>query len=97
MPRATALYPPTRAGALQLHRDHTTTSVPQAGIFFKLGANASYDAVARGDAPFPVLKIGRKFRVPTAAILQALGLDPAAEPANDQPAADAAHGPDAAA
>jgi excisionase family DNA binding protein len=44
-----------------------TLSVPRAGkLYFDLSRNASYDAVKRGQ--IPVVKIGRKYRVPVAAM-----------------------------
>jgi hypothetical protein len=44
-----------------------TLSVPQAGKrYFDLGKNASYDAARRRE--IPVIKIGRRLRVPVAAL-----------------------------
>ena len=44
-----------------------TLSVPRAGkLYFDLSRNASYEAVKRGE--IPVCKIGRKYRVPIAAM-----------------------------
>ena len=44
-----------------------TLSVPQAGReYFDLGRNAAYEAAKRGD--LPVIKIGRKLRVPIVAL-----------------------------
>ena len=44
-----------------------TLSVPEAGRdYFDLGRNASYEAAKRGD--IPVIKIGRKLRVPIVAM-----------------------------
>ena len=44
-----------------------TISVPEAGRrYFDLGKNASYDAAKRGD--IPVIKIGRRLRVPIVAL-----------------------------
>lgn len=45
-----------------------TLSVPiiAGKLYFDLSRNASYDAVKRGE--IPVVKIGRKFRVPIAAM-----------------------------
>jgi len=39
-----------------------TISVPEAGKYFGLSRNGSYDAAARGD--IPTIKIGRLLRVP---------------------------------
>jgi excisionase family DNA binding protein len=44
-----------------------TLSVPEAGKrYFDLGRNASYEAARRGE--LPVLRFGRKLRVPIAAL-----------------------------
>ena len=44
-----------------------TLSVPEAGReYFGLGRNGSYDAARRGD--IPVIRIGRRLRVPVVAL-----------------------------
>jgi excisionase family DNA binding protein len=44
-----------------------TLSVPEAGsLYFGLSRNGSYEAVARGE--IPVIRIGKKIRVPVAAL-----------------------------
>lgn len=44
-----------------------TLSVPEAGwLYFRLGRNASYEAAHRGQ--IPVIPLGRKLRVPVAAL-----------------------------
>ena len=44
-----------------------TVSVPEAGrIYLGLGRDASYEAAKRGDIPF--IQVGRKKRVPIAAM-----------------------------
>jgi|AP82_1055514.scaffolds.fasta_scaffold17276_3 hypothetical protein len=44
-----------------------TLSVPEAGRdYFELGRNASYEAAKRGE--IPVIKVGRKLRVPIVAL-----------------------------
>jgi excisionase family DNA binding protein len=48
-----------------------TYSVPEAGRIVGLGKNASYDAAHRGQ--LPILKFGRKMRVPRAALDRMLG------------------------
>jgi hypothetical protein len=59
-----------------------TMSVPEAGRrYFDLGKNASYDAAKRGD--IPVIRIGRRLRVPIVA------LDRKLEQAGDATAAPA--------
>jgi hypothetical protein len=50
-------------------------SVPQAGeILGGLSATQSYLLAQRGDFPVPILKVGRRLIVPTAPILELLGL-----------------------
>lgn len=52
------------------------TDVPTAGeILAGLGRDESYRAVKRGTFPVPVLKVGRHLVVPTAPILELLGLN----------------------
>lgn len=44
-----------------------TLSVPEAGaLYYGLSRNGSYDAAKRGE--IPTIRIGRKFRVPVAAM-----------------------------
>ncbi len=44
-----------------------TLSVPEAGRdYFELGRNASYEAAKRGE--IPIIKVGRKLRVPIVAL-----------------------------
>jgi len=45
--------------------DELTISVPEAGRRLGLGKNASYEAARRGE--LPVLRFGRKLRVPIVA------------------------------
>jgi hypothetical protein len=57
------------------------TDVPTAGaIIGNLCKDEAYRMVKRGQFPVPVIKVGRRLFVPTAPILQLLGLD--AEPAS---------------
>jgi hypothetical protein len=51
-----------------------TVDVPTAGRVFGLNRSAAYDAIARGDWPTPHIRIGRKIVVPTAPVLELLGL-----------------------
>lgn len=48
--------------------------VPTAGRLLGLGRAASYELVRRGEFPSPVLHLGRQLRVPTAPLLQLLGV-----------------------
>jgi excisionase family DNA binding protein len=47
-------------------QNNLTMSVPEAGAMLGLGRNGSYAAVERGE--IPVIKLGRKLRVPRVAI-----------------------------
>ena len=55
-----------------------TISVPAAGKLFGLGANAAYEAAKRED--FPVIRLGRRLAVPTAALRRMLQLDEESSP-----------------
>jgi excisionase family DNA binding protein len=59
-----------------MDKHELTLSVPDAGRRLGLGRNLSYAAARRGE--LPVLKFGRKLRVPLAA-LERLLVDPARE------------------
>jgi predicted DNA-binding transcriptional regulator AlpA len=48
--------------------------IPAAGRLLGLGRAAAYELARRGEFPAPVLRLGRQLRVPTAPLLQALGL-----------------------
>jgi len=52
----------------------TVLTVEEAGRLLGLGRSAAYDAVQRGE--LPVLRFGRRLLVPTARILDMLGLRP---------------------
>jgi excisionase family DNA binding protein len=54
-------------------------SVVEAGAFLGLGRNGSYDAVHTGQ--IPVIRVGRRLLVPTAALLRLVGLDATEDPA----------------
>lgn len=63
-PEATGLPDPRRV---------PTLTIPQAGsAAFGLNRAASYSAAKRGD--LPTIKVGRQYRVPTAALYEALGI-----------------------
>jgi excisionase family DNA binding protein len=49
---------------------------PDAGNFLGLSKASTYDAVTRGE--IPVIRIGRRLLVPTAALRRLLGLDESA-------------------
>lgn len=48
--------------------------VPTAGRLLGLGRSAAYDLVLTGAWPTPVLRLGRRLRIPTAPLLILLGL-----------------------
>jgi predicted DNA-binding transcriptional regulator AlpA len=48
--------------------------VPTAGRLLGLGRTAAYDLVLAGKWPTPVLRLGRRLRIPTAPLLALLGL-----------------------
>jgi hypothetical protein len=49
-----------------------------AGRAFGIGRTKAYELVRLGEFPVAVLRVGRTFRVPKAAILEALGVKSAA-------------------
>ncbi len=62
----------------EAHEQATLTVWPETGRFLGLSKASTYEAVHRGD--IPVIRIGRRMLVPTAALRRMLQLD-------DQPAA----------
>ena len=54
--------------------------VPTAGRMLGLGRSAAYELVVAGRWPTPVLRLGRRWRIPTAPLLDLLGV-PAPPPA----------------
>jgi len=50
-------------------------TVAQVAPLLNVNTSTLYDAIAAGEAPFPVLKLGRAIRIPRAAVLRALALD----------------------
>lgn len=57
-----------------------TVSLPFACQTVGLGRTAGYDHAEDGTLPFPVLRCGGKYRVPTAALRRVLELDGAVAP-----------------
>jgi len=49
-------------------------TVAQVAPLFNVNKSTLYDAIAAGEAPFPVLKLGRAIRIPKAGVLRALAL-----------------------
>ncbi len=64
-------------------RNQPTVSVPTAGqALAGLSRNSSYEAAKTGKLGVPVIEVGGRKRVPSAAVLRQLGIDslpPAAE------------------
>jgi excisionase family DNA binding protein len=52
----------------------TTVSVEDAGALLGVSRTTAYRLVALGEFPVRVLRVGRKLRVPTALLADALGL-----------------------
>jgi len=48
--------------------------VATAGRLLGLGRSAAYDLILAGEWPTPVLRLGRRLRIPTAPLLALLGL-----------------------
>ncbi|GAY09824.1 AlpA family transcriptional regulator [Pseudonocardia sp. N23] len=48
--------------------------VQTAGRALGIGRSTAYDLAQRGEFPVPVLRVGRSYRVPTAALLDLLGV-----------------------
>lgn len=69
-------------------------SLIEAAALLGIGRTHAYNLEAAGDFPVPVLHLGRVIRVPTAPLLELLGLPtPTPEPAppNPAPGADGGH------
>jgi hypothetical protein len=57
-------------------KENPTVSVPTAGrALADLSRNGSYEAARRGALGVPVIDVGGKRRVPSIAVLRALGLE----------------------
>lgn len=50
--------------------------VPTAARVLGLSRTAAYELIRTGDWPTPVFRLGRLIRIPTAPILDLLGIDP---------------------
>jgi hypothetical protein len=57
-----------------------------AGRAFGIGRTKAFELARAGEFPVKVLRVGQKFRVPKAAILEALGVTPAAPTGDSGPA-----------
>jgi len=58
----------------EVHALPPVLDVPTAGRLLGLGRSAAYDLVLAGSWPTPVLRLGRRLRIPTAPLLALLGL-----------------------
>lgn len=56
-----------------------------AAMVLGIGRTNAYAMVQRGDFPVPVLRIGRRYRVSTQAILKLLGVEPPTSPRHASP------------
>ncbi len=63
---------PSRRGGTDGGSLPPTLSVEEAGRLCGIGCNAAYRAVAAGE--LPAVRLGRRLRVPTARLLELLGL-----------------------
>ena len=62
-----------RRSLARLHELPPTLSIDEAAALCGIGRNAAYRAAHRGD--LPSLRFGRRIRVPTARLLEMLGVD----------------------
>lgn len=67
---------PTSVTILSVHDLPPTLTVEQAAEILGCGRSLAYDLIRRGEFPSPVLRLGnRRYVIPTAELLRALGLD----------------------
>ena len=64
----------TRAELLELEQAAPTTDLPTAGRALGIGGNLAYELHPRGEFPVRVQRLGRKYRVPVADLLEYLGV-----------------------
>jgi hypothetical protein len=63
-----------------------TTDVVTAGKFLGISRNTAYRLARRGAFPLPLIRVGAQYRVPTAALIAALGLQSSGPAATDSDA-----------
>jgi predicted DNA-binding transcriptional regulator AlpA len=68
----------------QLRALPSVVNIETAGYAFGMSRPLSYDLARNGNFPVPVLKVGKRYRVPTAAILTLLGVDKTAHTEHTQ-------------
>lgn len=61
----------------ELHALPVSVDLPTAGRAFGIGRTKAHELARRGEFPCRILRVGAKYRVPRAAIFEALGLNPA--------------------
>lgn len=61
-----------------------TTHLVTAGSVLGLSRNVSYQLAAAGQFPVRVLHLGARYRVPVAALLKLLEIEPLEQPAQDE-------------
>lgn len=72
----TSLQEPSHRMALPDPMEQPTVPLwPTAARACGLGRGRAYELARRGELPFPVYRLGRSWRVPTAALRRALHLD----------------------
>ena len=59
-----------RTGTIRRNDDCLTVSIPEAGKLLGYSRNTAYDAARRGE--LPTIRLGRKIRVPKAALQRLL-------------------------
>lgn len=64
----------SREEVVALARNETSTNMVTACRAHGIGSNLGYELHARGELPFRVVRLGRKLRVPTASLLESLGI-----------------------
>lgn len=62
-----------------------STDLVTAGSVLGIGRTTAHALARAGDFPVPVLRVGRRYRVPVAPLLRLLDLDRAPTPAPDAP------------
>lgn len=55
-------------------RARPTVTIREAAAFLGVSADTLYEAAARGETPWPILRLGRRLLVPTAPLLESLGI-----------------------
>lgn len=58
------------------NRHPTTVSVEDAGALLGVSRTTAYRLASSGEFPVPVIRVGKKLRIPTAMLADALGLQP---------------------